>query len=122
MLDWLSCNNEHKWYCSLKASILIRERSFYIYSGFILSYNVGITKTVVTKVKAYEPQPADTTVEEIMIWKSVIDLVLPGSTRKKKMRWWTEISSECIILNDNSYLLPLLLLSHARQNSISSST
>ena len=86
MLDWLSCNNEHKWYCSLKASILIRERSFYIYSGFILSYNVGITKTVVTKVKAYEPQPADTTVEEIMIWKSVIDLVLAGSTRKKKMR------------------------------------
>ena len=122
MLDWLSCNNEHKWYCSLKASILIRERSFYIYSGFILSYNVGITKTVVTKVKAYEPQPADTTVEEIMIWKSVIDLVLPGSTRKKKMRWWTEILSECIILNDNSYLLPVLLLSHARQNSISSST
>ena len=122
MLDWLSCNNEHKWYCSLKASILIRERSFYIYSGFILSYNVGITKTVVTKVKAYEPQPADTTVEEIMIWKSVIDLVLPGSTRKKKMRWWTEILSECIILNDNSYLLPVLLLSHARQNSISSSS
>ena len=121
MLDWLSCNNEHKWYCSLKASILIRERSFYIYSGFILSYNVGITKTVVTKVKAYEPQPADTTVEEIMIWKSVIDLVLPGSTRKKKMRWWAEILSECIILNDNSYLLPVLLLSHARQNSISSS-
>ena len=121
MLDWLSCNNEHKWYCSLKASILIRERSFYIYSGFILSYNVGITKTVVTKVKAYEPQPADTTVEEIMIWKSVIDLVLSGSTRKKKMRWWTEILSECIILNDNSYLLPVLLLSHARQNSISSS-
>ena len=122
MLDWLSCNNEHKWYCSLKASILIRGRSFYIYSGFILSYNVGITKTVVTKVKAYEPQPADTTVEEIMIWKSVIDLVLPGSTRKKKMRWWTEILSECIILNDNSYLLPVLLLSHARQNSISSSS
>ena len=122
MLDWLSCNNEHKWYCSLKASILIRERSFYIYSGFILSYNVGITKTVVTKVKAYEPQPADTTVEEIMIWKSVIDLVLPGSTRKKKMRWWTEILWECIILNDNSYLLPVLLLSHARQNSISSSS
>ena len=122
MLDWLSCNNEHKWYCSLKASILIRERSFYIYSGFILSYNVGITKTVVTKVKAYEPQPADTTVEEIMIWRSVIDLVLPGSTRKKKIRWWTEILSECIILNDNSYLLPVLLLSHARQNSISSSS
>lgn len=67
MLDWPSCNNEHKWSCSLKASILIREGSFYIYSGFILSYNVGITKTVVTKVKAYEPQPADTTVEDIMI-------------------------------------------------------
>lgn len=86
MLDWLSCNNEHKWSCSLKATVLVREGSFYIYSGFILSYNVGITKTVVTKVKAYEPQPADTTVEEIMIWKSVIDLVLAGSTRKKKMR------------------------------------
>ncbi len=30
---------------------------------------IGLTKTVVTQVKAYEPQPADTTVEEIMNWR-----------------------------------------------------
>ena len=92
--------------------------TFLLYLQRISTF-VGITKTVVTKVKAYEPQLADTTVEDIMIWKSVIDLVLPGSTRKKKMRWWTEILSEYIILNDN-LPMPVLLLSHAQQNSSSS--
>ena len=60
--------------------------NFLLYLQLRIYTLVGITITVVTKVKAYEPQPADTTVEDIMIWKSVIDLVLPESTRKKKIR------------------------------------
>lgn len=37
--------------------------TFLLYLQRIYTF-VGITKTVVTKVKAYEPQPADTTVED----------------------------------------------------------
>ena len=39
---------------------------FLLYLQRIYTF-VRITKTVVTKVKAYEAQPADTTVEDIMI-------------------------------------------------------
>ena len=41
--------------------------NFLLYLQLRIYTLLGITKTVVTKVKAYEPQPADTTVEDIMI-------------------------------------------------------
>lgn len=58
--------------------------NFLLYLQLRIYTLLGITKTVVTKVKAYEPQPADTTVEDIMIWKAVINLVLNREHPKEK--------------------------------------